>query len=221
MINIYEASILDLLPPNLKEDPDMIAASKAVDSEFLIVANEVKQCILLPRIDEIENSDLIDLLAWQMHVDFYDDTLPLIVRKTLVKNSIKWHRMKGTPQAVIDVATSVFGRTKLTEWFEYGADPYYFKLDVDVSEQGASPENIKKIETLVNAYKNKRSWIEVINIFFSTKCNIYFGAASITGEQIITYPWTPSDINNTVDVRIATVQAAGNETIIIYPKEEI
>jgi len=221
MISIYEASILDLIPPNLKIDPDIIAASKAVDNEFLVIVNEVKECILLPKIDDINNSDLIDLLAWQMHVDFYDNTLPIDVRRNLVKNSIKWHRIKGTPQAVIDVATSVFGRTKLTEWFEYGAEPYYFKLDVNVTEQGASPENIKKIETLVNAYKNKRSWIEVINIFFSTQCSIYFGATSITGEQIVTYPWTPHDIAGTVNIPIATSQMSGNETIIIYPKEVI
>ncbi|WP_297429331.1 phage tail protein I [Clostridium sp.] len=221
MISIYEASILDLLPPNLKSDADVIAAAKAVDNEFLLIVNEVKECILLPKIDDIDNSDLIDLLAWQMHVDFYDNTLPIDIRRNLVKNSIKWHRIKGTPQAVIDVATSVFGRTKLTEWFEYGADPYYFKLDVNVTEQGASPENIKKIETLVNAYKNKRSWIDIINIFFSTQCNVYFGATSITGEQIITYPWTPSNIEDTVDVKIAIAQVAGNETITIYPKEAI
>jgi phage tail P2-like protein len=220
MISIYEVSIMDLLPPNLKEDPDMIAAAKAVDNDFLLLTNEVKQCILLPRIEEITDPDLIDLLAWQMHVDFYDYSLPLIKKIELIKNSVRWHRIKGTPQAVIDVATSIFGRTKLKEWFEYGGNPYFFKLDVDITGQGASSENLAKLEKLVNAYKNTRSWIDGINISLCTEGNIYLGATTMIGEKIVVYPWTPSKIAVESKTFIAVNDYIQLEKVIVYPRKE-
>lgn len=80
MIDIYNVKLLDIIPPNLKHDPDIIAASKAIDNEFSMVVTKAKECIILPRIDELD-SDIIDILAWEMHVDFYDPTLPLDTRR--------------------------------------------------------------------------------------------------------------------------------------------
>ncbi len=117
----------------LQQDPDMIAAAKSVDSDFSIVVNDVKQCILLPRIDEIEDGNVLDLLAWQMHVDFYDTTLPVQIKQELIKNSNHLHKRKGTAGAVEKVAGIVFGRSWVTERFEYSGNPYYFKVNVEAT----------------------------------------------------------------------------------------
>lgn len=219
-MNLDSIDLLSLQTSYLQQDTTVQAICNALNPYFQLLSDSVKNVLIYSRIDGLDDK-AIDELAWQFHVDFYDASLSLEKKRALVKKSLWLHRIKGTPQAVIDSATTVFGKTKLKEWFEYEGNPYYFKLDVDVTEQGASPDNLKKLETLVNAYKNTRSWIDIINIFLSSQCNMYFGATSITGEQVITYPWTPTDIENKVDVKISTSQAAGNETIIIYPKEEV
>lgn len=195
MISIYDVSVLDLIPPNLKEDPDIIAASKAVDSEFSLVTNEVKECIILPKIDEIENSDLLDLLAWQMHVDFYDNTLPIESKRNLVKNSIRWHRIKGTPQAVIESVTSIFGEAELQEWFEYNGEPYFFALDIDVVNEILTEDNLKRVYDLINEYKNLRSWLEILklNLHANSNANVYLGATIVSATHYI----LSSDFNAT------------------------
>jgi phage tail P2-like protein len=219
-MNFDSIDLLSLQTSYLQQDTTVQAICNALNPYFQILADSIKYVLIYGRIDELDD-EAIDELAWQFHVDFYDASLSIEIKRKLIKKSIWLHRIKGTPQAVIDAATTVFGRTKLKEWFEYEGNPYYFKLDVDVTEQGASVENINKLDELVNAYKNTRSWVDVINIFFSSQCTMYFGTTSIQGEQIITYPWVPSNIEDTVVVKIAVSQISGNETIMVYPQEEV
>ncbi|WP_170932735.1 phage tail protein I [Desulfosporosinus sp. FKB] len=215
MIDIYSVSVLDLLPPNLKQDPDMIAASKAVDSEFTLVVNEVQDCIILPRIDELE-SDLVDLLAWELHVDFYDAELPVETRRALVKNSVQAHRLKGTPAAVEMVASTVFGRCSLDEWFNYGGNPYFFRVNVEASQQGASQSNLTKLESLINEYKNTRSWLEIVNIFLTSNSKFYVAAAMTTGESITVYPWNQTEVDSN-SLMVIGLGCQSVETTTVYP----
>lgn len=130
MNDIYNTKLLNLLPPNLRNDPDMVAAANSVDKEFLDVVNSAKECILLPNIDNLP-SNVVDVLAWQQHVDFYDVALDIDKKRELVKNSIRWHRKKGTPAAVEEVVSTFFEKSKVEEWFEYGGKPYFFKVVLD------------------------------------------------------------------------------------------
>jgi len=88
MIDIYNISVLDLMPPNLKEDPDLVAAAKSLDKEFSITVNQVNKCILLPNVDDITDEKLLDLLAWQTHLDYYDTSLPIETKRELWRNTI-------------------------------------------------------------------------------------------------------------------------------------
>lgn len=181
MISIYEASVLDVLPPNLQQDPDMIAASKAVDEEFLLVVNEVNQCILLPRLDDLD-SDVVDLLAWQMHVDFYDNTLPIEVRIQLVKNSLRWHKIKGTPSAVEELISTVFDSGEVQEWFEYGGDPYTFQ--VLTSNESVTMDQAEQFIRALNSVKNLRSSLDKVVITIGDEMDLYFAGIVHTGDSI-------------------------------------
>lgn len=181
MISIHEVSVLDLLPPNLQSDPDMIAASKAVDAEFSLVVNEVKQCILLPNLDAL-SSDVVDLLAWQMHVDFYDNTLPIEVRRELVRNSIRWHRRKGTPSAVEELISTVFDSGQVLEWFDYGGDPYMFQ--VITTNESVTMDRAEEFIRALDSVKNKRSWLEKVVIEIGEEMDLNFAGIVHTGDNI-------------------------------------
>lgn len=129
------------------------------------------------------------------------------------------HQIKGTPVAVEEAVTTIFGRTKLKEWFEYDGDPYCFSLDIDITDTGASPEELTKLDRLIDAYKNKRSWLNIIKIFFTTIGDLKIGAITIDSEEVVVYPWTPDEIESTIDITIPIAQISGYEEIITYPKE--
>ncbi|KZL88724.1 phage tail protein I [Clostridium magnum] len=180
MINIYEASLLDLLPPNLRQDPDMIAASKAIDGDFLLAVNEVKNCILLPNVDSLDG-DILDLLAWQMHVDFYDQSLPVDKKRALVKNSLRWHKQKGTPAAVEGVVSAAFDDSSIQEWFEYNGEPYRFKITT--TDRIPSTNKLASLITAIKSVKNARSILESITIQRGNNLNNYSASVIRSGRN--------------------------------------
>ncbi|WP_252225411.1 MULTISPECIES: phage tail protein I [unclassified Clostridium] len=217
-MNLSEIDLLSLHPSYLQKDKFVQALCKALNPYFKKLSDNVKLVYIYGRIDELDE-EAIDSLAWQFHVDYYDYTLSLKQKRELVKKS-KWlHRIKGTPKAVEEACTTVFGKTKLKEWFEYDGNPYYFGLDVDITECGASPQELKKLDILIDAYKNKRSWVDFINLFIASKGNIYVGAATVMAEEISILPWNISEINAKFNIEVSAFNIS-SEFIEIYPKEE-
>lgn len=219
-MELNNIDLFSLQTSYMQQDIFVKALCKALNPYIKILDKSTILTYVYGRVDELDE-ETVDSLAWQFHVDFYDYALTLEKKRQLVKSAIRLHRIKGTPQAVIDASTTVFGRTKLKEWFEYNSEPFYFSLDVDVTETGASPEQLRKLDILINAYKNKRSWLEILNIFLTTIGTLSIGAIAIDAEEIAVYPWSPKDIDSVINYTIPLAQSAGNETITTYPKEAI
>ena len=103
--------IKELLVQILKRDEKFNALAEVTDFGLTTVQDEIKNTIIYSRIDDLPE-EVLDLLAWQFHVDFWRSVLPIELKRELVKNSIKWHRYKGTPWAV----------KKALEWFGIEAE---------------------------------------------------------------------------------------------------
>lgn len=149
--------IADNLPESLNRE-NLKQVAQLIDDK-LHELNMLSELVsIYPRIDEL-SSALIDALAIQFHVDFYDTSLPLDKRRALVKNSIRWHMRKGTAGVVQEVVQTVFDSGVVNEWFEYGGQPYHFKVDL-LSAPEITPENIDLIVKCINTVKNVRSWLD-------------------------------------------------------------
>lgn len=218
-MDLDNISVLDLQTSFMKSDKTTQALCFALDKQFKQISEEFKLVLIYCRVNDLDEVAL-DELAWQMHVDFYKHSLSLDKKKELIKNSLRWHKIKGTPAAVEEVISTIFGRSKIEEWFEYGGEPFFFRVNVDASKQGASKEDLDMLENLINEYKNKRSWLEVINIFLTSSNSAKLGGYSNTGEEIIIYPWRVTESKSTGPISFA-IGFKSLETLTIYPKEEI
>lgn len=158
---IYEVSVLDLLPENLRNDPDIIAASKAIDTGFFAVADEVKDITVIPRVSDV-NEDMLDHLAYFFHVDFYDRSLDVEVKRKLVKESVYIHQIKGTPRAVELLIETLFDEGKVEEWFEYGGTPYRFR--VITTNESVTTDRAADFIRALDSVKNIRSHLDSVII---------------------------------------------------------
>ena len=181
MIDLYSISLVDIMPDSLKRDPEMVAMAKAFTPEIQSLSRETLLCLLEDQIDHL-SSDLVDHLAFERHVDFYDPELPIEVRRDLVKNSLPWHRRKGTPAAVEELITTVFGDGRVEEWFEYGGKRGYFK--VITNNRSATTEQALLFMRALNSVKNTRSWLEKIEISQVEDHNLYFAGIIHMGDKI-------------------------------------
>lgn len=158
--DLQSISLLDILPPNLLADEQINAAAQALDDELQKITAATKEALLLPRLDELPE-EVINLLAWQWHVDFYEPVgMDIETKRRLIKNSIAWHRIKGTPAAVEEVVSAIFDTSHVQEWFEYGGKPYHFKV---VTEDVTTDEDVlERMRRAIHAAKNARSWLETV-----------------------------------------------------------
>lgn len=160
--NIQTISLLDILPDSILADEKIKAIAVALDTELQKVTDETQQVLHLPRLDVLPEK-VIDLLAWQFHVDFYEPIgMDIKTKRKLVKESIAWHRIKGTPAAVEMMLSSTFGRSaKVSEWYEYDGEPYHFKVSVK-TKKFPTMESLGLAKQGVLAAKNTRSVLDSI-----------------------------------------------------------
>ncbi|KNF08564.1 phage tail protein, P2 protein I family [Gottschalkia purinilytica] len=198
-MNLNDVDLLSLQTSYMQKDPFTIALCRALNPHFKKLAEETKLVFIYARIDELDEP-IIDELAWQMHVDFYDNTLSLDKKRALVKNSLKWHMYKGTPAAVEELVSVVFNESWVEEWFQYNGDSYMFKIfTTDVIESGLT---FKKIIEAVDSVKNKRSWLESIVVKRENKMNLNIGIMMRKRKKIVLKPDVIDDISISTNLNI-------------------
>lgn len=173
---IKNISLLDILPDSLLQDEQVQACIKALDIQLQAVTADVIEVIHLPRLDELPE-EVIDLLAWQFHVDFYEPLgMDLETKRNLVRESIAWHRIKGTPAAVEKVCRAAFKSVEVAENWEYGGEPYHFRVQMigDALPDGKALEDLHRA---INSAKNVRSQLDGIEFYREAEFHKYWGSA--------------------------------------------
>lgn len=154
--DIYTVNFADYLPAALKHDPKMRAIAEAVTREALTVSGEIKNVLIYSRIDELPE-ELLDILAYDLHIDWYDYSYALETKRNVIKSSVGIHKKMGTKYAVEKALSAVYRTAVVKEWFEYGGTPYHFKVKVDIGGMGLTEETTRQIEKEMWFYKNLRS----------------------------------------------------------------
>jgi len=142
-------------------------------------------CILVSIIDNVP-SDALPHLAEQYHITGNEGWLHAATengKRALIKSAIKIHRYKGTKFALEEIFKSLNLSGTLSEWFDYGGEPYRFKVSFDT--QKFFDETLEKeLLDLINENKNVRSLLESLIIHLYTKSLFKLAGAVITYEEI-------------------------------------
>lgn len=185
MVDIAQIKMIDLVPSSIKDDPAIQAAAAVLDTELRKVTAAIPTTLLLPRLDELAE-DIVDSLAWQFHVDFYEPGISLSQKRKLVKNAIEAHRRKGTPHAVEEVVTAILDDAVVQEWFEYGGIPYHFRV-IKINGQ-VTAEMYPKLKKAIDIVKNTRSWLEGVSLYREMDGTVYIGGACSSLKTVTILP---------------------------------
>ena len=157
--DVYNTELTDIMPENLLESRAVKYSADTLASQLSCTVDTIKLIEIIAHIDELPE-DIVDSLAWQWRVDFYDYALPLAKRRTLVKNSIRWHMKKGTKAVVEEVIRAIFNSGIVEEWFEYGGRPDYFRCNLPNPDTPLTKEQIQQCLRAIGTVKNVRSWLD-------------------------------------------------------------
>lgn len=140
----------------------MTALARVIAEQLQGTVQQIGKNIIYARIDELDEQTL-DVLAYDLHVDWYDYSYPIEVKRQTIRDSVRVHRRLGTKYAVETALGAVFPGTRVQEWFEYGGEPYMFKVIIGATESGVSADRQAAVLERVRFYKNLRSHLEAIS----------------------------------------------------------
>lgn len=182
-MNDDEYKVAEHLPSSIDAEP-ITSLAQVTDVELGKINTDL--LLIYPAIDSL-NEQLIDYLAVQMHVDEYDDTENLDVKRQQVKQSFLLHRLKGTKYAVQKAVSTVYQSAKVEEWPEYSGEPYHFRV-TGITAPMNETKTINKLVRLINAYKNTRSWLDYVQFNRLYRQTFLFGGnVNLVRKTTITF----------------------------------
>ena len=208
----------ELIPPNLLADQNIKALVEAIEPEFEKVKQEIVNVLIYPRIDEL-NEEVLDLLAWQFHIEGYELATNITEKRNLIKKAIELHRYKGTKYAIEEVLRVLNLEGKISEWFEYNGTPYHFRVDIDLKYQGLQPDTYNKLLNLIEEYKNLRSKLEVLNIYLTSQFKQNRATAVVAGYDATVHPYRVKEIQ-TVFGNYQAICYQAVHTTTVYPQTQ-
>lgn len=170
--------IKELTPPSIRELQHLV---DTFDTSFEELKNRIINVLIYPRIDEIEDESILDLLAWQFHIEGYEQAQTIQEKRNLIKKAIELHRYKGTPYAIKRVFQALNLEAEISEWFDYNGDPYRFKVLVKSIIQ--DEDTYIRLTKLINEYKNVRSWLDSIGFHREYSQTLYYGFTQKNGKH--------------------------------------
>lgn len=159
MIDIDNLQLGSLMEGTLvftKEDVELLNAMSDI---FRFVSEQTQKVAYNNQIPEF----LLDHRAKEEHVDFYDSTLSVDVKRKLIDQSAYLHEKKGSYIAIKTVLEIVGMRAEILPWHQYGGEPHHFKIETlhdDFIKKGS-----RRLAELIEAYKNESSVFEGVTIF--------------------------------------------------------
>ncbi|GHU42158.1 hypothetical protein FACS1894111_05610 [Clostridia bacterium] len=167
---VYDIDFTRALPEPLKNDTAMLALGRAIAGELQENIRLSRLAIIYARLDELDEQ-LLDILARDLHVDWYEDTYPVQAKRQVIKDSVKVHKRLGTKYAMTTALGSVFPHTEVQEWYEYGGTHHRFRIILDFTNAKA-PADIFQVIRTQKFYKRLTAHLDEIIIQMSAVVEI-------------------------------------------------
>lgn len=146
MIELHEVGLVEGLPPDVAKEPwvqILDAVFRERRKKELEAAERLKIYTDIDRADEA----VLDILAVQFRVDWYDTSYPIETKRRIIKTALEVRRYCGTEWAAQKALASIYPNVKISEWYDYGGRPGYWRMNVDITDDGViyyTPEEIEK-----------------------------------------------------------------------------
>jgi phage tail P2-like protein len=145
---ITPENLLRTLPDVLKNDEGMLALATAISDALAERPGEIESILIYTRIDSLPE-ELLDILAFDHKVDWWDANYPVEVKRRLLKESWAVRRRLGTVFSLKTALSAIYPLAQLEEWFEYGGgEPFHFRIYLDLQQLEETPDREKILRTI-------------------------------------------------------------------------
>lgn len=176
-------NMLHALPDVLKNDSGTAALASCTAAALAERKAEIDSLILYARMDELPEP-LLDLLAQDFKVDWWDGDYSLEEKRQTLRDSWHVHRTLGTKAAVETALSAIYPNTKVMEWWEYDGLPYHFRLSINVSSDETSSLKHQRVMARLELYKNLRSQLDEVEYYDGGAEITWYAGANMVGIDL-------------------------------------
>lgn len=179
---LTKENLLFAFPVGLRENPSIAALGDVTAEALAKRPAEIDRLSLYARIDELPE-DLLDILAHDFKVDWWDPNYSLEEKRRVFKDSWYVHQHMGTKAAVETAIRAIYPLTTVEEWFEYGGEPYHFRLNIDITSDSGDRARQKRVLDRLNFYKSLRSHNDGVRYFLYPAKSWALAGGGFVGSQ--------------------------------------
>lgn len=154
-------NLMAALPEALRQDPSVFALAESVAGLLAGRPEEIDRLRIYPAIDALPEN-LLDILAYDFKVDWWDPEYSLDEKRWTLKTSWKVHKTLGTKAALEAAMSAVYPGTEVEEWFEYGGEPHHFRVFIRGEETAIGPGRLDEFKKAIVRVKRLSSWLDSI-----------------------------------------------------------
>ncbi len=175
MSNFSVDAFMANLPEVILEDEHLRQLAEVAARVMFSRLPDARKAAIYCRIDELDEG-ILDILAEDLKIDWYDYDATLEIKRRTVKDSWYVHRRMGTVEAVEKALSDVWPNSIVDEWFNYGGDPFHFRVVLDASDD-STPIYIDPALDKVRLFKPARAAMDGSEPVIRVCCNIIVNTA--------------------------------------------
>lgn len=186
-LDLRTLSLVDLLPPAIASDEDIIALSLALDPELRAVSAAIEEAIIWPNVDNLPEA-VLDVLAWDCRLNelqIWDDAT-LAGKRALLKNIFAIRKKSGTRYAVRRIFDLLSVVGELIEWWQEGAshDTYRIRLHVE-GDPGLTLHQLQQIPELLARFARTSQSLSELAVESNTPAPLALGCVPCVGVHMV------------------------------------
>ena len=151
-------NLMHMLPVYLQKDELMIALAESIAERLADLPEMVESINIYANIEKLPN-ELLDILAFDFKVDWWDVNYSVETKRHVLKDSWEVRRTFGTTGSLKTAIRSIYPRSEIQEWFEYGGEPFRFRIVLDMTD-ATETADFFEIMRAVRYYKRLSAHLE-------------------------------------------------------------
>lgn len=173
-------NLMRLYPMALSKDAGWLALGEGMSEALADHAAGLEEIGLYDRIDRLAET-VLDILARDLKVDWYDANYSLEEKRATIRGCFRVHRMKGTKAAVEEGLRAVYPDTVVKRWFEYGGEPYHFRLLINSTFERVDKVKHEMVMERLEFYKSLRDVLDEIEYRDAGAVAVAFAVTACVG----------------------------------------
>ena len=205
------------LPPNLQR-AETKAFGYAVDRQFKKLMRLADMLNVWGELDKLDPK-YYDMAAAILRAPYYRSDYDDGQKLRLIKSALATYRYAGSVRAIKELLTNIYSEAEFVPWYDYGGEPYHFKVRTDAARTPEMDELFRRILRKVKAARSKLDTIEVLRESYAITYAGGIGDAVILAKEIGEFPddaYAMAYAGGTSDPVILAQGAERGETSELY-----